>query len=147
MLGSATPERYEFLDMRYERPFVFRGKIFPSAENAYQSTRFSSDDTAEKFRYMPPDTAAYKGASFRTTVTGWKQDRDKYLYEVLHAKFSDPAMAKLLADTGDVPICLSNRRHENDLGSCSCPRCRNRGKNIAGPVLERIREELASQMD
>lgn len=140
--NAATPEKYAVLDMRYEKPFRFRGCLFPSAENAYQSSRFSDPAVSGKFRYMPPDTAAYKGACYRTTVPGWANMREDILLEVLNAKFSDPAMRSRLKSTGSAPIILVNFRHENELGACACPKCRMRGRNLAGPVLERIRAAI-----
>lgn len=139
---AATPADCAVLDMRYENPVRFRGRLFPSAENAYQSSRFSDPAVSGKFQYLRPDTAAYRGAYYRTTVPGWDDMREDVLREVLDAKFSDPDMRLKLKSTGLAPIVLVNFRHENELGSCACPKCRMRGRNMAGAVLERIRAAI-----
>ncbi|MCM1297491.1 MAG: NADAR family protein [Muribaculaceae bacterium] len=140
--GAATPLEYDFLDMRFEKPFKFRGRMFPSAENAFQSTRFSDPETITKFQYMPPDTAAYKGAAFRTTVPDWEQLKSEFLRQVLRAKFSDPKMKKLLKSTGCAVIKSANVRHENCLGTCMCRCCRDRGLDLAGTALTELRASI-----
>lgn len=137
-----TPADCAALDMRFEKPFRFRGRLFPSAENAYQSSKFSDRKTIDQFQYIRPDTAAYCGAVRPPTIPDWDHTKITILSEVLDAKFSDPVLRENLKQTGTAPIILINFRHENDLGTCACRKCRMRGKNIAGQILEQLREKL-----
>lgn len=136
--NHAVPRDYPFLDMRYPCPIKYKGRIFPSAENAYQSTRFSDPAVIEKFRYMLPDTAAYKGSAMKTTVKNWADIREEILYKILLEKFKPKGMLeKLRALDYDVIIC-ENNRHDNDLGVCTCPACRMRGNDLAGKAMTKI---------
>lgn len=139
---AVTPEEYQFLDMRYEKPVRYRGQIFPSAENAYQSARFADPSISRAFRYMAPKTAAYQAAVRKNQRPDWREQKERVLFDVLSAKFSDPYLRKYLKQTGSARIVLTNLNHENDLGVCRCPRCRLRGRNLAGSVLERIRDAI-----
>ena len=140
--APATPAEFPFLDLRYPHPVRYQGRTFPSAENAYQSTRVSSPAAIEKFRYMPPGTAAYRGAMCRADVPGWFASRHDFLYGELAAKYRDRALAAGLKATGSRPIVIANRRHENDLGACQCPACRGKGRNAMGEILMQIRAKL-----
>ena len=137
-----TPRDLPCLDMRYPAPVRFMGRLFPSAENAYQASRFSDPRMIDKFQRMTPDTAAFSGEAFRTTVDNWERSRRKMLDRVLESKFSDPAMKRILLSTGTAGLSLSNFRHENDLGICKCFRCRGRGNDIGGQALTALRDRL-----
>lgn len=141
-LKPATPAEFPFLDLRHPSPVRFQGRTFPSAENAYQSTRFKDPTMIEKFRYMGASTAAYRGAAYRTTVPDWNNMKRDFLYSVLLAKFSEKNMSELLKSTGDRPIKIVNYRHENDLGTCGCPKCSDKTGNAMGLLLEQIRDGL-----
>ncbi len=138
-----TPEQFPFLDMRYTHPIRFRGRVFPSAENAFQSARFSDPTTISKFQYIPPDRAAYLGAAWRTTADNWDDRRTDILEDVLYMKFSDRPMREQLSSLPkNARVRMLNHRHENDLGSCQCRACRDRGADIAGTVLSGILAKL-----
>lgn len=141
MRGMAvTPDDLPLLDMRYPHPVLFRGRVFPSAENAFQSARFTDPAMIEKFQYSTPDRAAYLGAV--TRADQWPCQEAKYdaLQQALEAKFSDPGMRAALLATGMAAITLSNRRHENFAGTCQCSRCRGRGKDAGGRLLSMMRD-------
>lgn len=135
----------DFMDNWYPCTISFDGMSFPSLENAFQATRFAERDMRAKFMYMPASEAAYRGPLFRTTVPGWRDMRYEILYGLLCLKFSDPVLQKKLIGTGNQEIKLSNLRHENDIGTCVCSRCRGRGNNAAGLLLEKIRSDLQRQ--
>ncbi len=117
---------------------------FPTAENAFQATRFTDPDMQYKFQYMPASEAAYRGPRFRTTRRNWQADRYDIMYGILKLKFSDPELASTLVST-DGDILIGNTRHENDWGSCQCARCAGRGSNNLGKLLMQLRKELRAR--
>lgn len=139
-----TPYGHEFLSNRYGHVMVFRGETYPTAENAFQASRFLSPDMRRKISYMPSYHAAYCGRTYRTTVPGWRERRYAIMYEVLRAKFADRELAAALKATGDAEIVMENNWHDNDFGVCTCRKCRHieNKKNVLGILLMRLREEI-----
>lgn len=134
---------YDFLSNYYNKALKFEGQTYPTAENAFQASRFVSRDMRYKFAYMPCYHARYCGSAYRTTVPGWWDKRYEILYEVLRIKFSDPELAKQLKATGDAEIVITNNWHDNDYGDCTCRKCRNRvGNNAMGKMLMKLRDEI-----
>lgn len=134
-----------FTDNWYPCTVEFDGMSFPSAENAFQATRFVDKDMRRKFTRIPASKASYDGQMFKTTVPDWNAARYGILYEILKIKFSDPELKRKLIGTGDRKIISANMRHENDTGVCMCSRCRGQGLNATGLLLEKIRAELQAQ--
>lgn len=64
------------------------------------------------------------------------------MQELLEEKFKNPVLqAKLLAVKGE--IVEHNQWHDNFWGSCTCPKCGNKGNNALGKMLMNLRNELS----
>lgn len=135
----------DFLNNKSPCVLTFKGLTFPSAENAFQSTRFSDFKTKQKFTVFAPFEAEYKGHQFKTTEPDWDNKKYDLMYEVLKTKFSDPILKQLLLDTGDNIIVITNKNHEHEWGVCTCYKCKHTGANKAGQLLMLLRDELRNK--
>lgn len=135
------------LDNWYPCEIRMDGFAYPSAENAFQATRFADPDMKYRFQFMPVPRAYYNGSRFRTTVKGWESSRYDAMYAVLRIKFSDPGLRRALLDT-EGEIVVTNTRHDNEWGRCLCARCAGKkGRNGLGKLLMQLRGELRMQLD
>lgn len=130
------------LDNKYLYPITHEGIAYPALENAFQATRFKDPAMKKRFVVFTPHEAAYKGKSFVTTETNWVNNKYDIMYQLLVEKFKNPEFRKTLLATGDSKIVMFNNQHDNEWGSCTCSRCKNRGYNKAGILLMQIRDEL-----
>lgn len=133
---------YAELENKYPSPITYDGITYPSAENAFQATRFKDYSERRRFSYFAPYEAEYKGAKFRSTVPDWDNEKYDIMYNILKIKFSDPIFKKRLLDTGNQTIIIKNRNHEHEWGTCTCSRCRGAGNNNLGKLLMQLRSEL-----
>lgn len=134
-----TPSEIPELDPRFPAPVYYQGQYYPSAENAAHASRFKDAPSRARIARVTAGQAAYKTAIAKNALP----ISDADLYGVMRAKFSEPDMAAVLKSTGGTRIILTNRRHDNVWGSCTCTQCRGAGDNILGPILEQVRSEIS----
>lgn len=123
----------------------FNDMIYPSAENAFQSSRFTDFKMRQKFTYLTPYEAEYRGNRFKTTVNDWELSKINIMRDILTLKFSEPEMKKLLLATGNDNIVIVNHNHEHEWGVCTCQQCHNTGENMLGKLLMDLRSEFQEE--
>lgn len=120
------------------------GRIFNSAEAAYQSQKSTDDSEIEKFTTMTAREAKKAGKTINLRPD-WEEVKLDVMHEACFAKFSqNDNLKELLLSTGDEEIIENTTAwHDNVWGNCDCPKCIDKiGQNLLGKTLMRVREEL-----
>jgi ribA/ribD-fused uncharacterized protein len=142
--------KYEFLSNFYESPLRWRGNDYPTVEHAFQAAK-----TLDPIYRQAIATADTPGKAKRlgrkaNLRPDWEEIKEQVMYECVSAKFSQSIslMLALLA-TGDEELVEGTTGwHDNEWGSCSCPKCINiEGKNKLGKILMRVREEILAKLE
>ena len=129
--------KYDFLSNYYVAPVTYNGLTFQSNEAAFQAQKTLNEGQRRKFTRMAPSKAKAKGRNV-ILRSDWEQIKNKIMYEVCYAKFSqNPELKEKLLLTGDEELVEGNTWHDTYWGVCN-----RRGKNKLGKILMRIREEL-----
>lgn len=135
---------YGFLSNMYSAPVVLDGLTYPSVEHAYQAAK-TLDDAERKIIRENPDPVFAKKMGYKVKKRpDWEKVRLEVMKELLQQKFQDPLLAQKLLDTNPEYIKEGNTWHDNFWGSCSCPKCQDKGANHLGKLLMEIRDSLCS---
>jgi len=130
---------YFFLSNFYYCPVMYQGIEYPSSENAYQSAK--SDDQGWKIicRYnSKPKVVKAQGRTIKL-IADWENKKVGIMEEILRIKFSNPALKKLLLDTGDMHLQEGNWWHDKFWGIDFQT---GEGENVLGKLLMKIRNEI-----
>lgn len=151
-------EQYEMLSNFF--PCIIRlddGTICPDLETAYQAMKMAdprmravianSFDAAQAKRLgkQLPMNPAWETQLNLAVPFGDKLWPTKawIMWALLNQKYSQPAFRAMLASIPlDVPIIEHNDWHDNYWGSCTCPRCGDKGTNMLGKMLRAIKLEI-----
>ena len=138
-------EKYFFLSNFYNCYLTYEGVVYCSTEAAFQAAKTLDISEREKIARLSPSDA--KKAGRRLVLRpDWEDVKDKVMYDVCLAKFTQNDSLKLkerLLATGDEELVEGNTWHDNCWGDCSCDKCKDViGENRLGKILMKIREEL-----
>lgn len=75
----------DIIDSEYPAPVIYESISYPSVENAFQASRFSSLSMRLRFSRMSPAEAKFYGPRFRTNIKNW----EKLKYGVMAALFEE----------------------------------------------------------
>lgn len=141
-----------FLSNFYKCPVEYNGIKYGHTEGAFQAQKTLLEGERQYISMLNPSQA--KKACGRYGLNGfkiqlrpdWEQVKDKIMYEVLVAKFTqNKDLAEKLLATGNSTLIEGNTWHDNYWGDCVCNECKNiYGKNQLGITLMKIREQLKS---
>lgn len=137
--------QYYFLSNYYVAPVTYEGLTYQNNEAAFQAAKVTFG--RERFVRLDPSAAKALGRKVQLR-SDWEDVKDKVMYEVCKAKFSQNAdlTEKLLA-TGDKYLEEGTTGwHDNTWGNCNCEKCKDiPGENRLGKILMRVREELRNE--
>ena len=140
---------YEFLSNFYEVPFRWRGNEYPTVEHAFQAAK-----TLDPVKRQEIATARTPGIAKRLGRSvhlrpDWEEVKEEIMYECVSAKFhQNIGCALALLATGDEELVEGTSWHDNEWGTCYCPKCINiEGKNKLGKILMRVREEMRAELE
>jgi ribA/ribD-fused uncharacterized protein len=118
---------------------------YSTIENAYQAAKSLDEITRLTIsRYTPGQAKrAGRGIPLRSD---WDADDGKvkvgYMWYYLGLKFHvNGRLTEYLIQTHPRILVEGNWWHDNYWGSCSCTRCGQRGKNMLGKLLMKLRQE------
>lgn len=142
---------FAFLRNFHECTVTYEDLEYPSSENAYQAAKICvpGDLTSTNilrvnagFTLVSPAEAKKRGRIVKLRVD-WDAVKDKVMYEILCAKFSqNPELAEELRLTYPAVLVEGNYWHDNYWGKCNCAKCSfKEGKNKLGIKLMRVRNE------
>ena len=133
---------YEFLSNFYEHWFYWEGLLWPTSENAYQASKATNKVDREKVRTTgTPGWAKRIGRQIKMRAD-WEQVKDKAMYAIVKAKFSDPVMRKKLLATGNAILIEGNNWGDKYWGQVN-----GSGENKLGKILMRVRKKLVTEND
>lgn len=135
---------YEFLSNFFWTNFVYRSRMYPTAEHAFQAAKANGYHGERWVRVSPtPGIAKRRGRKVELRED-WEEIKLQVMEDVVRAKFAqNQELANKLLDTEDSELNEGNYWHDNFWGNCLCPKCAEQeGENHLGKILMKIREEL-----
>lgn len=139
--------KYYFLSNFYPCKVEWQGIVYENNESAFQSAKCINLEQRKNFIGLDPSTAKRKGRRVKLR-NDWEEIKDQIMYEIVLNKFlqNEDLKDKLLR-TGEEKLIEGNTWHDNHFGDCNCsrPKCKQKGKNILGKILMRVREELRNK--
>ena len=128
-------DEYFFLSNFYPCRIHYYGLSFMNAESAFQAMK--RPEMALQFILLTPSEAKKLGRTVPIRKD-WEQVKEKIMYEICLAKFTqNPELKQLLLETGDSILIEGNTWNDTEWGVC-----RGNGENKLGKILMRVREEL-----
>lgn len=121
MINNFTKE-YFFLSNFYNCYLTYEGIIYCSTEAAFQASKTLDVAERELIARMSPSDAKRAGRKL-TLRSDWESVKDKVMYEVCLAKFTQNDSLRLkerLLATGDEELVEGNTWHDNCWGDCDC---------------------------
>ena len=135
-------ENYSFLSNFYNYPVTYEGLTFQNSESAFQAQKTDDLNIKKQFTNISPNKAKKLGRQVNL-IKEWELIKDKVMYEVCKAKFSDSQLMKKLLATGEETLIEGNTWHDNYWGDCTCQKCEHiKGKNHLGKILMTLRKEF-----
>lgn len=127
--------KYFFLSNFFVSDIRYNGLTFLNNEAAFQAQK--CPERANEFCGLNPSDAKRLGRKVWLR-SDWETVKDKVMYDVCHAKFSQNAeLRKQLLKTGDVELIERNTWGDRVWGVCG-----GVGENRLGRILMRIRDEM-----
>jgi ribA/ribD-fused uncharacterized protein len=130
-----------------------QGIIYPSVEHFYVAMKCNNDQMIDGIFYTVGDfrenVAKLKEAAFAKKLgkrirlrKDWNEKKFQFMEYGLREKFKDPDLKDRLVGTGNIEIIETNLWHDVEWGQCSCDKCKNKGKNLLGKLLMKLRSEF-----
>lgn len=140
MIDSFTGD-YRFLSNFYSCELSVFGLDFLNSEAAFQSQKFLDRQLQKKFCTLNPSEAKHLARSQHPIRPDWEQIRIEVMRAVLQAKFSNPILRRLLADTYPQELIEGNTWGDQYWGVCD-----GIGQNKLGQLLMEVRQEVMESM-
>lgn len=135
--------KFAFLSNFYDSTFTHDGITYSTNEHFFQAMK--TLDIAEKKAIAAaatPGIAKRMGRKVKLR-SDWEEVKVYFMRLGLTLKFQDPVLAQKLLETNDEELIEGNWWHDNEWGSCSCPKCANiPGRNLLGKLLMEVREDV-----
>lgn len=129
---------YGFLSNFYPVLINHDGRVYPSVEHAYQSTKNHESDWKEFCQHQENPRELKKAAKQQIPSRYWHQHKIELMAELLRQKFNNVNLAKLLLATGQAQIIEGNTWGDRFWGMDQS----GQGENNLGKLLMIIRREL-----
>jgi ribA/ribD-fused uncharacterized protein len=135
---------YRFLSNFSDHALELGGRLFASAEHAYQACKTLDPDEQKEVQLARSPAAAKRAGRQVTLRPDWEGVKVEVMRQVLRAKFAEGrALADKLLATGDAELIEGNDWHDNFWGECVCLGCINEtGRNFLGELLMERRYQL-----
>lgn len=144
-----TNERpYGVFSNLYRRPIVFEGRVYSTAEHAYQAGKVSKEAVREWILSAPSPALVAMAAHGLYTwdiVPNWAQIKFYRMRAVLRAKFTQHEdLRELLLSTGDARLVEVGR--VNNAVNRTWGEVNGKGQNMLGVMLMELRVELHKEL-
>ena len=133
-----------FLSNFYPCIVEFDGKLYPSAEHAFQAAKTLDDDERENFRVMDsPATARYWGRRVNLRPD-WDEVKLQVMRSIVENKFTNEYNKQyhiddMLRDTGTSYLEEGNNHSDKYWGTVN-----GEGQNHLGKILMSVRDEISN---
>jgi ribA/ribD-fused uncharacterized protein len=131
---------HAFLSNFYPCAVLHEGIVYPSSENAFQAAKSLNMDARKVFalKEVTPGMSKHLGRAI-VLRPNWDTIKLVVMCDILAAKFSDPALRKLLIETGDAELIEGNTWGDTFWGVCN-----GKGSNFLGKSLMDLRKKLTA---
>jgi ribA/ribD-fused uncharacterized protein len=140
----ANEKPYGAFSNLFRRSIEFDGRVFPTAEHAYQAGKARKEEVKEWILSAPtPGLVAMAAHGLYTwdIVANWSQIKYERMRQVLRAKFAQhDDLRQLLLSTGNARIVEAGR--VANVVNCTWGEVNGKGKNMLGVLLMELRTEL-----
>jgi ribA/ribD-fused uncharacterized protein len=134
---------YHFLSNFYEADVPYGGKLYPTAEHAYQAAKTGDPEVKEAIRRAKTPGEAKRMGRRAARRLDWLEVRRSIMYAVVQAKFLRHAdLRQKLLDTGDAVLIEGNDWGDRYWGMVENEAGTLKGENHLGQILMRVRAEL-----
>lgn len=132
-------EEYKFLSNFYSAPVPYEGRVYKTAEAAFQAAKSNDENIREVFEQTyGPGAAKNFGRTCVNLRPDWETVKDDIMYDIVLSKFTyNEDLKKMLLDTGDAYLEETNNWNDTYWGVC-----RGKGLNKLGNILMKVRDEL-----
>ena len=134
---------YRWLSNFYPSSITIGGTTYPTVEHYYQANKACTINDFNTVKNCPTPGQAKRAGSRIKLREDWDMVKDFIMRRGLEAKFQNPDLRRRLIATERCLIIEGNYWHDNYWGSCYCPKCGGRGKNILGRLLMLVRASLS----
>lgn len=140
----ASEKPYGAFSNLYKRPFEFEGRLYPTAEHAYQAGKARKEAVREWILSAPtPSLLAMAAHGLYTwdVAPDWSRTKFDRMRQVLRAKFTQHEdLCELLLSTGDLRL-VEVGRVDNEVNRV-WGEIRGKGLNMLGVLLMELRGDL-----
>lgn len=140
----ANEKPYGAFSNLFRRPMEFEGRVYPTAEHAYQAGKARKDEVREWILGAPtPSLVAMAAHGLYTwdIVPEWSRTKFDRMRKVLKAKFSQHEdLKKLLLSTGNARLVEAGRT--DNAVNRTWGEVNGKGQNMLGVLLMEVRDEI-----
>lgn len=130
--------KYEFLSNMYPTILYINGEMYPSAEHAFQAMKSLNRDDRIAVSVCRSGKEAKEAGRLLTLRDDWEDVKVDIMLSILKAKFEDPELAQKLRETNGHTLVEENTWGDDFWGTCN-----NRGRNMLGELLMKVRKEIS----
>jgi ribA/ribD-fused uncharacterized protein len=143
----ANEKPYGAFSNLFRRPVDFEGRVYPTAEHAYQAGKARKDEVREWILSAPtPSLVAMAAHGLYTwdIVPEWSQTKFDRMRKVLKAKFTQHEDLKaLLLSTGNARLVEAGRT--DNAVNRTWGEVNGKGQNMLGVLLMEVRDQIKAQ--
>lgn len=128
---------YRFLSNFWFCDVRLGGELYPTVEHAFQAAKATDPITRTVIRMACSPSGAKKLGKKVTLRPDWEAEKLYIMEDLLWQKFQDPALGRMLLDTGDAMLVEGNHWGDTYWGVCD-----GVGENWLGQLLMAVRTRL-----
>lgn len=129
-----------FLSNFFPSTLSMNGKLYPSAEHAYQSQKTKDPVLQEMIRKSIDPMMAKKLGRLIELEPDWNDLRIPLMKKIIKEKFTNPLLRELLKSTNNAKLI-----HDNKFGDKFWGIYRGAGENMLGLILEEVRDQIIDE--
>ncbi len=134
---------YRWLSNYHPCEIEFFGYKFKDTETAYHAFKTFVEEEKKALSETATPMAAKKMGQTVLMRPDWESVKEECMNQVLRQKFKPGSeLAERLKATYPADLIETNWWHDRQWGVCVCEKCGNKGLNMLGKLLEKIRLEL-----
>jgi ribA/ribD-fused uncharacterized protein len=143
----ASEKPYGAFSNLFRRPISFEGRVYPTAEHAYQAGKARKEEVREWLLNAPtPSLLAMAAHGLYTwdIVPNWSKIKYARMSQVIHAKFTEHSdLRELLLSTGEARL-VEVGRVDNSVNR-TWGEVNGKGLNMLGTLLMDLRSQLREE--
>jgi len=131
-----------FLSNFYYTQVSYNGKVYPTAEHAYQAQKTINEDMRETIKALSSPARAKAVGEVLPLRANWDRIKLAIMHEIVWVKFQEPSLRAALLSTSDEPLIETNAWNDTFWGIC-----RGVGNNWLGVILMLVRSEIMEERE